>query len=511
MKARDVMRIGNIRVISQGFFLVLFLVCMYLATASRIGGYPTSIFLEADPLVSISTALATGHMYHIGGTGLFLGIGLLLLTILLGRVFCGWVCPFGTVQHIVHWIGFKHMARSRIDANRYRKWFWLKYALLFAVLVGSAFQVLQIGLLDPIVLMSRSLTVAVYPVMDSALRSLGFSGIHPSATPYFAGAWLVALIFLGFILMSLVLPRFFCRAVCPLGALLGLFSRFALFRIHRDVVTCTDCNLCLKGCEGASDPQGTLRLAECMVCMNCIEDCPEGSLSYKFLPPKESALAWPDLTGRRVVMSSLAGMFVFPVLRRGAATVLQSGKPGIIRPPGSHPEDDFLSRCIKCDACLNVCPTNVLQPAGLEQGFEGLWTPILDMRVAYCDITCTLCGHVCPTGAIQRFTPAQRAGEASRPDGLDGPIKIGTAAYDRGRCLPWGMDTPCVVCEEVCPTSPKAIYSRKEEVVTRSGEKRIMQRPYVEPDLCVGCGICEHECPIRGPAAIRVGSYIGTV
>jgi formate hydrogenlyase subunit 6/NADH:ubiquinone oxidoreductase subunit I len=88
---------------------------------------------------------------------------------------------------------------------------------------------------------------------------------------------------------------------------------------------------------------------------------------------------------------------------------------------------------------------------------------------------------------------------------------IGTAAYDRGRCLPWGMDTQCVVCEEVCPVSPKAIWSREETVVRRDGTVTTLRRPHVDPTLCVGCGICEHECPIRGPAAVRVGSNIGTV
>ena len=170
--------------------------------------------------------------------------------------------------------------------------------------------------------------------------------------------------------------------------------------------------------------------------------------------------------------------------------------------PGTLPEEEFLARCIKCDACLQVCPTNVLQPAGLQGGFEGLWTPVLDMRMEYCDIQCTLCGHVCPTGAIERMTPEERAA---------GPVQIGTASYDRGRCLPWAMDRPCVVCEEVCPVSPKAIFTREETITKRDGTVVTLKRPYVDPKLCVGCGICEHECPIRGPAAIRVGAQIGTV
>ena len=115
---------------------------------------------------------------------------------------------------------------------------------------------------------------------------------------------------------------------------------------------------------------------------------------------------------------------------------------------------------------------------------------------------CTLCGEVCPTGAIQKISIEQKLGIGQFTD--LGPVKTGTAFYDRGRCLPWAMDTPCVVCEEVCPTSPKAIYSREVEITNRWGEKVVLTRPYVDPEVCIGCGICEHECPVQDHRAIRV-------
>ena len=505
------MRIANVRIVSQAVFLLLFVGCLYLAAAPRLGGYPVSVFLEADPLVALSTAISTGQLYHLGATGLFLGVGLLIATMVLGRFFCGWICPFGTLHQLVAWLGFSRSAKARLDANRYRRWYWIKYGVLFAMLAGAAAGILQIGLLDPIPLLSRSMTDAVFPALDAGLRAVGLSGIHPSAAPHFSGAWLIGLLFLTLLLLNLWVPRFFCRAICPLGALLGIFSRFSLWRIHRDEGTCTGCNLCSKGCEGACEPEGKLRAAECMVCMNCVEDCPDGSLGFRFLPPPEGAVTGIDVTRRRAVLAGAGGLFLLTLLRRSGSAVLQSGRHHPIRPPGSLPEEAFLARCIKCDACLKVCPTSVLQPAGLQAGFEGLWTPILDMAMGYCDITCTLCGHVCPTGAIERLSPAQRDGTEPRPDGSDGPVMIGTASYDRGRCLPWAMDRPCVVCEEVCPVSPKAIFTREVKVIDRDGKPVLLKRPYIDPEKCVGCGICEHECPIRGPAAIRIGSPIGTV
>jgi polyferredoxin len=461
--------------------------------------------------VTVATVLATGHLYHVGDSGLLLGAGVLVLTVFLGRVFCGWACPFGTLQHFVHWLFFPKGAKRRRLGNRYRRLYLTKYVVLLMLLAGALLGTLQIGLLDPIALMSRSVADAVYPAIDAGLRGLGLPGIHPSATPYFSGAWLIGAIFVSFLALGAVIPRFFCRILCPLGALLGIFSRFSLFRIHRVKEACTDCNLCPKGCEGAAEPEARVRLAECMVCMNCLEDCPDAAIQYRFLPPAESAIPATELGARRAVLAAAGGFLAFTFLRQSGAALAKSGEPGVIRPPGTLPEEEFLARCIKCDACLNVCPTNVLHPAGLEAGFEGIWTPKLDFRTGYCDVSCTLCGTVCPTGAIHRLTPAQRNGQETREDGRKVVERIGTAAYDRGRCLPWAMDLPCVVCEEVCPTSPKAIVSRKERVTTRDGGKKVMQRPYVDPELCVGCGICEKECPVRGPAAIRVGSRIVTL
>ena len=167
-------------------------------------------------------------------------------------------------------------------------------------------------------------------------------------------------------------------------------------------------------------------------------------------------------------------------------------------------EKDFLERCIKCDQCIRACPTNVLQPALMESGLEGIWTPILNMKIGFCEVNCTLCGQVCPTGAIQRITIEEKTGIG--PFVKEGPIKLGTAFYDHGRCLPWSMETPCVVCEEVCPVSPKAIYSREVTIIKRDGNPITLRRPYVDPALCIGCGICEHECPVTDEAAIRVSA-----
>jgi ferredoxin len=189
-----------------------------------------------------------------------------------------------------------------------------------------------------------------------------------------------------------------------------------------------------------------------------------------------------------------------PLSRLGGATGRLFEKM-VIRPPGSLAEREFLARCIKCDQCIRVCPTNVLQPALFQAGIEGIWTPLLDNRAGYCELNCVLCGQVCPTGAIRRIGLDEKLGVGT----YEGrPIRLGTAFFDRGRCLPWSMQTPCVVCEEVCPTSPKAIYTTPAQSTTQDGRVVTLRLPYVDPQRCIGCGICEHECPVADAAGVRV-------
>ena len=618
----------KIRRAYEVLFLGLFLFFLLITDLRYLKGWPVSLFLEATPLVAVSTALTTHTLYR----NLTWGLIIIAITMMVGRVWCNWMCPFGILHHFFGWIGNRRNTKQMIEVNRYRKIYAIKYYILAAMLamaslwmiptaieapaqvvksyhdlkdrprptgagfvgeaivaiiasalaafvivrlldfayrrlrtggagaskgksasaalddladfrikvggvsvsthksamamlgvalfagmtwagagrvfdaVATGFSVaadenkigrstLQIGLLDPIALTVRSMTTSVLPTVHMASE-----GVYTEPREYWQ-AWVVGLIFFGFLIANWFIPRFFCRAICPLGALLGIFSRFALWRIDRDPVRCTDCDLCLKSCEGASDPHTDLRKSECFVCLNCIEDCPHDALQFRFLPRKASEIALPAVGRRQMLLAGAFGLLFFPMARLSGG-VRKNFNRAVIRPPGSVAEDEFLRRCIKCDQCIRVCPTNVLQPALFEAGVEGLWTPIMISKMGWCELNCTLCSQVCPTGAIREISIAEKLGVG--PFEAKGPIKTGTAFYNQGRCLPWAMDTDCVVCEEVCPVSPKAIFTRNVEVTDRWGAKLELKRPFIDPDRCIGCGICEHECPVKDDPAVYV-------
>ncbi|UCE58909.1 MAG: 4Fe-4S dicluster domain-containing protein [Phycisphaerales bacterium] len=459
-------RITTIRILAQCVFFGLFLAFVLLTTFANLDRYPglrlwVGKFLEIDPLIALATAVTTHTVYK----GLLWSLIILIPTLFLGRFFCNWICPYGSMHHFVGWLFRNQQTTETIAANQYKRSQHIKYYILTAMLAATVFGSLQIGLLDPICLAYRSFTGTVLPTVSMPVQNVaGDYRLYQSA-------WLIGFLLFGLLAMNLVIPRFFCRVLCPLGALLGLLSRFAWWRIERDPAKCVGCHRCLLHCEGACDPHTRVREAECLVCFNCIEDCPENALSYAFLPTRDHEVVGTDTPRRKLIFAAVTGVLFYPFVRTaGRSTRAFSSK--LIRPPGALEELKFLERCVKCDQCARVCPTNVIQPTWFEGGLEGLWSPILDFQMGHCQLHCTACGHVCPTGAIQRISIDRKLGSGEHAD--QGPIRLGTAHIDPGRCLPHSKNIPCVVCEEVCPTSPKAVYAARGLHTVRDGGRRIL-------------------------------------
>ena len=530
-----IVALRNARRVSQAGFLFLFLFLL-VRTEFRggfTGGatvrmpYPVEGFLLADPFVALMTFLSTHTIYR----ALWWSVGMVALTLIFGRVFCGWICPFGTLHHFVAWLfPNPHGATTgsrRVRANMTHPYQNAKYYLLGAFLVAAVCGSAIGGLFDPICVCVRAIGLAVLPAINyitgRGLDTVSQTNLHVLQTGsdatrdalvatvlqprqyFFHQTWVIGGLFFVVLLANRWIPRFWCRVLCPLGATLGLIARNAVFGMEKDHSKCTDCNLCLVDCQGADSPQGGVkwRQDECHMCLNCETACPEDVIKFRFLPNRKSVtLTQSGMDRRKTLAVAAAGAAVLP-LTRTSDTIDSNYYDRLIRPPGAVEERDFLDRCIRCAECMKVCPNNALHPAFLESGIEGFWTPILIPRIGYCEPTCVLCGQVCPTGAIQKINEDQKLGNPVRH--IE-PIKVGTAFYDHGRCLPWSMATPCIVCEEFCPTSPKSIWVEEVDVPDRNGQMVHVQRPHVDPKLCIGCGACEKVCPVQDRPAVYVTS-----
>jgi polyferredoxin len=517
-----------IRRISQVLFLLFFLFLMmesrlpsnvFLDYSHEIAApkdirldHPVMFFFTLDPLIWLSTALST----HKWLTGAGWSVALIGLTLFLGRFFCSFICPFGTLHHAIG--AFRPTARGRqaVSKNEKISAQRLKYGLLTTILVSALFGLNLAGFLDPIALLFRSLAVSVLPAANIGIKEV-FDAMAASdikilnlisysaeiiispvlgfGYPSFQTGVAIGLIVLFLLFLNRITPRFWCRVLCPLGALLGLVSFKSPLHLEKDETRCTGCNKCVAVCQGAASPMPGLKWepAECVRCFNCQDACPEGALLFRFVRQKSQQHA-PDM-GKRAVLTGLAAGISFPLLSRLDGQIHQASDPRMIRPPGSLTETRFLERCQRCGLCMKACPTNVIQPALGEAGIAGIWTPVLSMTSGYCEYSCTLCGSVCPTGAIQLITGKEK---------IASPIRIGSAFVDRGRCLPWTENGACIVCEEVCPTSPKAVVFREADVAGFGTERLRLKQPYVNLRQCVGCGICENKCPVKGTPAIRV-------
>jgi ferredoxin len=437
---------------------------------------------------------------------LFPSIIIIAITVFLGRVFCGWLCPLGT---LLDWTGPLIKPPTKSDSSIRH----FKYAILIVILIASLFGLQLIGYFDPFSILVRGLTFSVDPGFNyvvawffdsiyfhgptwlSAVSEPVYSFLKSTALPYkqafFSLSLLSFIILLSIFVLEKLGKRFWCRNLCPLGALLALFSRWSFLR-RLPIKSCPDCRQCAEECRmDAFENSGLLMNEECNLCMDCIYDCPESVSAFKFRLPKNKT---PISLDRRVFIESSLIAITLPVFSKINASH-RMPRPYLLRPPGVQGEREFLSMCVRCGECMKVCIQNALQPALMESGYEGMFSPRLIPRIGYCEFNCTLCGQVCPTGAISKLSLEEKQ-----------KFVIGRAYFNKNRCLPFSENTPCIVCEEHCPTFDKAIKFKEVLKPDGMGNDVTLKQPYVIKDLCIGCGICEKVCPIDGESAIRVMS-----
>lgn len=458
------------RIASQAGFLVLFVALLVLTgTATGMGIVPADIFFLLDPLVALLHLIAGGPI----DTAFYLALIPLALTLIVGRFFCGWVCPLGTAQQVVAWLAQRIAPHREIPLAGTRR---IKYVVLGLVVILALLGSHGGAILDPISLLTRSAAIAVLPMVSPAAEvSVGDALPLPPLTRF--QVEVVGVLFLALLVAGVVRRRFFCHVICPLGALYGLVARVSPLRFGTNDA-CVGCGECAKSCASASGPREGHAKQDCTVCLNCVTDCPTDGVRIGF--SNADARTPLDLGRREVLGTALSGVFLatLPTLAPASGT----RRHAFLRPPGALAEKEFLARCLRCGACIQACPTSFVQAAGFQTGVEGLWTPIVDARSGFCAHHCTRCLDVCPTAAIESFPLEQKQ-----------RFKIGTAVIDRNRCFTYADGFDCRVCADACPVA-EAIGFREAKVPSYEGVVETVNQIYVDPDLCNGCGACEYVC-----------------
>ena len=562
------------RIAVQLLFLALFLgLLLWTVRGTAVSAHPwiARLFLISDPLILVGAALAGAF-----ATALLAALAVVGLSLLAPRAYCGWICPLGTLQDVADKLLFRRRDRSMNPAPRLRQ---VKYGLLAAVLVLAVFRLGVYGWFDPISIMTRSFGTALVSIAQDAGKT-ALVAAEKAEMPGAAGAydwarahrlisddanfkeggrwaatrwgWTFVALLLAILLVQAYQKRFWCRNLCPLGALLGLLGSASPLR-PRVSSACVRCNKCREQCKmGAFEPnaEGTAYrsiVQECILCYACERSiCPVGAIHIGVGRPRRAGVrpAAGVIPSRRAFLGSAAvGAVLGPGLLLDRRSREKEESNPMLRPPGAlKPDGDFQAACVRCGACMRVCPTNALHPSGIENGIAGLWTPTFVFNIGYCDYTCNvqagetggdrpanLCATVCPTGAIAPLARSEK-----------NEWQIGTAVFDHSRCLPWARGEECLTCEEMCPVTPRAIShrtvevanndwlalpqdrrnryeqleaKREEEGLTPAEEEeldamppkmRLLALPHLLPCRCIGCGVCENVCPVDGRSGIRV-------
>jgi ferredoxin len=494
----------HVRIVVQSLVFALW-VSLILATHHPMESWisrhvPVSLLLRIDPLVT--TVVCGGTRILVTIT--LLGLVTLGVSLLLGRVFCGWVCPLGAIFDAYGWL----LRRLRLKfEGPSPSWFRLKYYLLFAIVLFAVMGgVSPLMGFDPIVLLTRTAAVVVGPFLRSHEEILWVAGQKPGMHGLFVDVATLVL-FLGIMSATTRLSRIWCRTTCPLGAYLALASRNSVLR--RDTTGCVHCNICSAHC-----PTGAISFenaevyneSECIKCFACSQECPVDAnyFTFKSPVPAVSPSQHPvSLDRRQLIATAAFTVIAAPGMNLSAGEAGASKK--LIRPPMSREEHDFLSSCIRCGECMKACPTGILKPANLEHGFRALWSPVMVATEGYCQKGCNACSQACPTDAIMKYPIEEKYS-----------YKAGTAVFESSRCIAYTENKYCNECVRACPTNAIEFHKGWQPEGATSGadvpapEGQTSTRPFhVNFDRCVGCGACEYVCNqiVFGQPAMVTTSY----
>ncbi|MBN1472437.1 MAG: 4Fe-4S dicluster domain-containing protein [Syntrophaceae bacterium] len=482
------MKTAQIRVVISLIVFVLFLLLF-------LGGENISVFLSSIllPLQFVPALIHTVNNPSV----LFISglIFIVVISLIFGRVYCSFLCPLGTLQDIVIALarktGFRKIHAFRKPNN------WLRYSILATTSVFVALGSMSLlNLLDPYSLIGRIFTSFIQPTFVqienagiNVLKNFNIYFFHADTAYLPVPVFFITLVSLIIILiMSARWGRFYCNTVCPVGTLLGLMARIAVFKFVFNQTNCRECISCESVCKaGCIDHKtATIDQSRCVGCFNCLEACPQANISYMRCRGNIHGGRWsPSRRGFLIgtIAATATGLFAFiPGLRNLLGTAHASENPPIT-PPGSVGINHFTRACTACHLCVSACPTKVITPSFSEYGISGMLQPRMNYEKSFCDYECNVCGRVCPSGAILPLPLAEKK-----------YTQIGVVELLKDKCIVYVNKKNCGACGEVCPTHT-IIFINKENILY----------PEVDTRYCIGCGACEKSCPTT-PKSIVVRS-----
>ena len=438
-------------------------------------------------------------------------VGLLLLTLLVGRVYCSVICPMGVFQDVVSWIsGRRKKKRNRFSYSPEKK--WLRYGMLGLFVVALVVGVGSfVALLAPYSSYGRIASNLFAPLFRWGNNLLAILAEHVGSYAFYStDVWMKSLptfiiALVTFIIVAILAwrnGRTYCNTICPVGTVLGFFSWFSLFRPVINAGKCKNCSLCARRCKAAciDFKNHHIDYSRCVACMDCIDNCKHGALrlEYRWKKADKASVADEKVdTARRSMLTATALFAASSVVRAqekkvdgGLAVIEDKQVPERatpIVPPGAWSARHFAQHCTACQLCVSACPNDVLRPS---TDLEKLMQPEMSYERGYCRPECNRCSEVCPAGAIKPITIEDKSS-----------TRIGHAVWIKKNCVALTDGVDCGNCARHCPSG--AILM----VPSEADDPESIKIPVVNTERCIGCGACENLCPARPFSAIYVEGH----
>ena len=445
-------------------------------------------------------------------------VALVLLTLLVGRVYCSVICPLGVMQDIVSWIsGRRKKKRYRFSYSPEKK--WLRYGIfgLFVIALVAGIGSF-VALLAPYSSYGRIASNLFAPIYRWGNNLLAYFAERADSYAFYeTEVWMKSLpTFVIAVTTFIVLAvlawrngRTYCNTICPVGTVLGFFSRFSLFRITIDESKCNRCGLCSRKCKAAciDGKEHRIDYSRCVACMDCIDTCNHGAIGFRMRTKASEKHTGKDAkrqaesgqidTARRSFLSATAVLVATSVMKAqekkvdGGLAVIEDKKIPVratpIVPPGAWSARHFAQHCTACQLCVSACPNNVLRSS---TDLQKLMQSEMSYERGYCRPECTRCSDICPAGAIRPIAIEEKSS-----------TRIGHAVWIRKNCIPLTDGVECGNCARHCPSG--AILM----VPSDNGDPNSVRIPVVNAERCIGCGACENLCPARPFSAIYVEGH----